>query len=165
MQLIKIGQSDPPGYPGSSKITGDTSSEDGKLKIIKQIPIDGGLFQSEDDESDYEDVDFEDETVLERIIALKEMFPDAFRNKVHKISSVVSWATRSFYKNTRAVAWIGVSIATICFLPLAIELEREQMEEQEAVQQRTMMLGPQVVQGGSNLAGFSATLPNLVPGK
>ncbi|KAH8874100.1 Mitochondrial import receptor subunit TOM22 like [Schistosoma japonicum] len=62
---------------------------------------------------------------------------------------------------SKSITWFLASTATVCFLPLILELERVQTEEQEAAQQRTMMLGPRAAGGGSGLAGFSAAVPHL----
>ncbi|VDP40402.1 unnamed protein product [Schistosoma mattheei] len=108
-----------------------------------------------------EDFDIEDESIIERLIGLLEMFPEPVRRGVSFAYSAASEGVVSGYSLSRSVTWFLVSTATVCFLPLILELERVQTEEQEAVQQRAMMLGPRAAGGGSGLAGFSAAVPHL----
>ncbi|BHF79346.1 Mitochondrial import receptor subunit TOM22 [Sparganum proliferum] len=112
-----------------------------------------------------DDSDFEDETLVERLIGLTEMFPESFRNGVCTSVSAVLTGIKGTYSLSRGLLWFIASTSTVCFLPLLLELERVQVEEQEAVEQRTMMLGPTAVGGAghSGLAGFSATVPVLTP--
>lgn len=121
------------------------------------------LVESGDINSDVDDIEFEDETLAERLIGLTEMFPDSVRRA---FSSAAGWTfsgIKTTYSLSRSVSWFIASTATLCFLPLFLELERVQTEEQEAVHQRTMMLGPRAAGSSSGLAGFSAALPHLTP--
>ncbi|KAF6774682.1 hypothetical protein AHF37_06573 [Paragonimus kellicotti] len=116
-----------------------------------------------DGASDLIDEDFEDETVVERLIGLTEMFPESFRNGCSSAFKVALSGISTTFNMSKNVSWFLASTATICFLPLFLELERAQTEEQEAVHQRTMMLGPRAASGGSTLAGFSSNVPHLSP--
>ncbi|KAA3675077.1 mitochondrial import receptor subunit TOM22 [Paragonimus westermani] len=109
------------------------------------------------------DEDFEDETVVERLIGLTEMFPESFRNGCSSAFKMALSGISTTFDMSKNVSWFLASTATICFLPLFLELERAQTEEQEAVHQRTMMLGPRAASGGSTLAGFSSNVPHLSP--
>ncbi|KAF8564314.1 hypothetical protein P879_08501 [Paragonimus westermani] len=113
--------------------------------------------------SDLTDEDFEDETVVERLIGLTEMFPESFRNGCSSALKIALSGISTTFDLSKNVSWFLASTATICFLPLFLELERAQTEEQEAVHQRTMMLGPRAASGGSTLAGFSSNVPHLSP--
>ncbi|KAK4468683.1 hypothetical protein MN116_007865 [Schistosoma mekongi] len=108
-----------------------------------------------------EDFDIEDESILERIIALTEMFPEPIRYGFSLVFDSASAGIASAYSLSRSITWFLASTATVCFLPLILELERVQTEEQEAAQQRTMLLGPRAAGGGSGIAGFSAAVPHL----
>ncbi|CAL8072513.1 unnamed protein product [Calicophoron daubneyi] len=121
------------------------------------------LGETGDAASDIDDADFEDETLLERLIGLTEMFPESVRRRVSSTFYFIISGVKSSYGISRSVSWFLASTATLCFLPLFLELERVQTEEQEAVHQRTMMLGPRAAAGGSSLAGFSAAVPHLTP--
>ncbi|CAH8864783.1 unnamed protein product [Trichobilharzia szidati] len=110
---------------------------------------------------DSEDFDIEDESIAERLIGLTEMFPEPVRHAASVLFDAATSGIESAYSISRSVTWFLASTATLCFLPLILELERVQTEEQEAVQQRTMMLGPRAAGGGSGLAGFTASVPHL----
>ncbi|THD18487.1 Translocase of outer mitochondrial membrane 22 [Fasciola hepatica] len=121
------------------------------------------LAETGDDDSDVDDDEFEDETLVERLMGLTEMFPESVRRTFSSAASMTFSGIKSTYSLSRSVSWFLASTATLCFLPLFLELERVQTEEQEAVHQRTMMLGPRAAGGGSGLAGFSSALPHLTP--
>ncbi|VDM02261.1 unnamed protein product [Schistocephalus solidus] len=132
-------------------------------KIVNEDAADEELNISDLDTID--DSEFEDETLVERLIGLTEMFPESFRNGVCSSVSAALTRIKGTYSMGRGLLWFIASTSTICFLPLLLELERIQVEEQEAVEQRTMMLGPAAVggTGPSGLAGFSAAVPVLTP--
>ncbi|VDK44402.1 unnamed protein product [Taenia asiatica] len=114
------------------------------------------------DTDDDDDSEFEDETLMERLIGLTEMFPDRLRSATASAFGGTMGAVRSAYSLLRASAWFAASIMTVCMLPLMLELERNQMEEQEASEHRSMMLGPGGA-GPHGLAGFQANMPVLSP--
>ncbi|KAL5106936.1 hypothetical protein TcWFU_006561 [Taenia crassiceps] len=114
------------------------------------------------DTDDDDDSEFEDETLVERLIGLTEMFPDWLRSTTVSILGRTMEGVRGAYSLSRSSAWFVASIMTICMLPLMLELERNQMEEQEASEHRSMMLGPGGV-GPQGLAGFQANMPVLSP--
>jgi len=115
--------------------------------------------------TDDDDDDFEDETLAERLVGLTEMFPDSLCRVVSMTTKGTVSGVKSLYSLTRGIMWFTASTCVLCFLPLMLELERCQVEEQEAVEQRTMMLGPQAshLGAGPGLAGFSANIPMLSP--
>ncbi|CAI2180636.1 19592_t:CDS:2 [Funneliformis geosporum] len=99
--------------------------------------------QSEDsnfttDDSDSED-DFEDETWIERIRALRDIVPTDTRESItYNISSIMSFGVRSarFLGNG---AWILTTSALLVVFPLLIEIGREsainQMESEQMLNQ------------------------------
>lgn len=116
--------------------------------------------RGDDDDDDYSD--FEDETLAERLIGLTEMFPDWLRTGTSKAFTGTLTGLQATYSISRTLAWFAASTSAICLMPLMLELERQQMEEQEAADQRSMMLGtPGGAPGG--LAGFQANVPILSP--
>uniref|UniRef100_A0A5K3EWC4 Mitochondrial import receptor subunit TOM22 homolog n=1 Tax=Mesocestoides corti TaxID=53468 RepID=A0A5K3EWC4_MESCO len=116
------------------------------------------------DEDDDDDSDFEDETIIERLIGLTEMFPDWLRNGTSAAFDHSIKVLSGAYSLSRSIAWFVASTSTICLFPLMLELERNQMEEQEALEHRSMMLGPG---GVSNVpmgpSGFQVNVPILAP--
>jgi len=102
-----------------------------------------------DDEEDDDDID---ETLTERLIGLTEMFPDFVRNG--SVSLVKgSWSlAQSCYSLTRAASWVVFSSATILFMPVMIESERLQLQDQQKAQKNQILLGPgAAVSGGPSL--------------
>jgi len=107
------------------------------------------LEEVDDDEEDDDDID---ETLAERLIGLTEMFPDFVRNG--SVSLVKgSWGlAQSCYSLTRAASWVVFSSATILFMPVMIESERLQLQDQQKAQKNQILLGPgAAVSGGPAL--------------
>jgi len=107
------------------------------------------LEEVDDDEEDDDDID---ETLTERLIGLTEMFPDFVRNG--SVSLVKgSWTlAQSCYSLTRAASWVVFSSATILFMPVMIESERLQLQDQQKAQKNQILLGPgAAVSGGPAL--------------
>jgi hypothetical protein len=52
-----------------------------------------------------DDLLLEDETILERIVALKEMFPESVQNAVGKMSHAVINTSKFAYSKGRTTAW------------------------------------------------------------
>lgn len=55
----------------------------------------------DDDEDDF----IEDETILERIIALKEMFPESIQNAVGTLNRTLIDTSKSVYSKGRSATW------------------------------------------------------------
>jgi len=107
------------------------------------------LEEVDDDEEDDDDID---ETLAERLIGLTEMFPDFVRNgSVGLVKG--SWSlAQSCYSLTRAASWVVFSSATILFMPVMIESERLQLQDQQKAQKNQILLGPgAAVSGGPAL--------------
>jgi len=106
--------------------------------------------EEEDDEEDDDDID---ETLAERLVGLTEMFPQFIRTgsvKLVKNSWVFSQASFSFAK---AATWVVFSTATILFMPVMIESERLQLQDQQKAQKNQILLGPGVAQSGGPSLG------------
>lgn len=104
------------------------------------------------DDDDFE----EDETFLERLQGLSEMFPDGLRWACHKAGSLTCNATVTGWWLLRNALWIASSSAVILALPVIFESERAQQQEEQLQQQRQILLGPNAaVSGAGN---------NLLPG-
>ena len=81
-----------------------------------------------------------DETVLQRIAALIDMVPPVARAKIYKSLATTweySWAlTRA----AGSVAWVVTTASLLVFLPIGLEIEREQFviaqENQQRMQQQ-----------------------------
>jgi import receptor subunit TOM22 len=88
------------------------------------------------------DSEIEDETLAERIWGLTEMFPETVRNitstsvygSINLTQKMCSWS--------KTALWVLGSSFTVLVLPVLCEQERSSMEEQQAQQQRQILLGP-----------------------
>ena len=95
----------------------------------------------EDEEDDEDDDDFDDETILERLVALTEMFPEGLTHFADASASGLVSGLKWAYKASRTVSWIVCTSASIMFLPIMIETERMGIEEAQKQQQRQILLG------------------------
>ncbi|KAG5680774.1 hypothetical protein PVAND_010261 [Polypedilum vanderplanki] len=91
-------------------------------------------------EDDYEDEP--DETFIERIIGLTEMFPEPIRDLTENIFTLTEKGVSSFYKFACSASWIFFTSSMILFAPVIFETERAQMEQMQKSQQNQMLLGP-----------------------
>ena len=78
----------------------------------------------------------EDETIVERLVGLTEMFPPSLVNFVSKTSSLAFSGTKKLYNFSSSALWIASTSFTVLALPLIFEVERAQAEEAEKQQQR-----------------------------
>lgn len=99
--------------------------------------------------------DVEDETILERIAALSEMFPSPLRNAT---SASISYSTKGakwLYNFTGKTLWIVSTSFVILAMPVIFEVERVQTEEAQLQQQRQILLGPSAG-GAGGMPGYPA---------
>ena len=95
--------------------------------------------EEDDDEEDDDDID---ETLVERLVGLTEMFPDFVRSgTVGLVNGSVSLSKWS-YSMSRTVSWILFSSAALLFMPVMIETERLQIQDQQKAQKSQILLGP-----------------------
>lgn len=94
-----------------------------------------------------EDV-FEDESIMERILGLNEMFPEPLRRvlgeTISKSTSALKWA----FWASRSVTWLVCSTAVILVVPISLETERLDYEQQMKRRERNILMGPET---GSNI--------------
>ncbi|EIE86220.1 hypothetical protein G6F57_001254 [Rhizopus arrhizus] len=97
---------------------------------------------SEEDYSDFsddEDFDDEDESLLDRITALKDIIPLKHRNRISSsVSTLTSWSKTGATFVGKS-AWVITTSMFLLVLPLALEIEKEQAlvaYEKEAMQQQ-----------------------------
>lgn len=93
------------------------------------------------------DEPFEDETIIERIIGLNEMFPESLRTAVGATISKSTSCLKTVFSATRTVTWILCSTAAILVLPISLETERLEYEQQMKRQERNIILGAESGQG------------------
>ena len=71
-----------------------------------------------------------EETVLERLIGLTEMFPDSVRNVSHSIVTGTIPLVKRTYSLTRTVGWIFFSSFALLVVPVSLEKERCQAQRE-----------------------------------
>lgn len=106
-------------------------------------------------ELEEDDIYEENETLLERLAGLTEMFPERLRNITYSATVLSVKGVKNLYKFACASSWIFFSSSVILFAPVVFELERIQMDEAQRMQSRQMLLGPNTAISGSS---------GLVPG-
>ena len=70
------------------------------------------------------------------------MFPEPVRNVFGSAMNFTTSLTVNFYKWSRTGLWVVGSSFTVLVLPIICEQERSSLEEQQAAQQRELLLGP-----------------------
>lgn len=91
---------------------------------------------------------FEEETIIERIFGLNEMFPAKLRNAVSSTVSSTCFCIKKLFSVSRTVTWLVCSTSAILVLPISLEMERQEYEQQMKRQERNIILGPE---GGANI--------------
>ncbi|NXH55255.1 TOM22 protein, partial [Rhabdornis inornatus] len=119
----------------------------------------GGAGKAEEleDELDEEEEDDEelDETLAERLWGLTEMFPESVRSAAGATFDLSLTVAQKMYRFSRAALWIGTTSFMILVLPVVFETEKLQMEQQQQLQQRQILLGPNT--------GLSGGMPGALP--
>jgi len=90
----------------------------------------------------FDDEEFIDETLAERLWGLTEMFPECVRNATSKTTDFSKWASYSLYRFTRSAMWVGTSSFLILAIPVVFEQERYNLQQQQEQHQRQLLLGP-----------------------
>ncbi|KAM3915753.1 mitochondrial import receptor subunit TOM22 homolog [Leptodactylus fuscus] len=123
-----------------------------------ELPLETSLSGDRNPDTEEEDEDDEelDETLSERLWGLTEMFPEGLRNAAGVTFDFSVCAAKKMYSFSRSALWIGTTSFMILVLPVVFETEKLQMEQQQQLQQRQILLGPST--------GMSGALPAM-PGK
>lgn len=125
---------------------------------IEELPPTAGPISvrpPEDEIEDDDDDDELDETLMERLWGLTEMFPDTVRNAAEVSANCSVSLAKQFYSFSRAALWVGTTSFMILVLPVVFETERLQLEQQQLQQQRQILLGPNT--------GMSGGMPGMMP--
>uniref|UniRef100_A0A8D0H2L9 Mitochondrial import receptor subunit TOM22 homolog n=1 Tax=Sphenodon punctatus TaxID=8508 RepID=A0A8D0H2L9_SPHPU len=120
-----------------------------KVAVGKIEGLEKELEEEEDDELD--------ETLAERLWGLTEMFPESIRSVAGATFDMSLSVAQKMYRFSRAALWIGTTSFMILVLPVVFETEKLQMEQQQQLQQRQILLGPNTGLSG----GVAGALPPL----
>lgn len=126
--------------------------KESSVQIIRPSASKPSATLEEVDDDEEEDDDDIDETLVERLVGLTEMFPDfVTAGSVALVKG--SWnLTTKMYSMTKSVSWVVFSSATILFMPVMIETERLQIQDQQKAAKNQILLGPgAAVSGGPSL--------------
>ena len=88
------------------------------------------------------DLEFEDETLVERLWGLTEMFPEPIRNITEQVYENTTALSKYVFKWSRSGLWVIASSFTILVLPIIVEQERSSLEEAHTMQSRQLLYGP-----------------------
>merc|ERR1712063_131162 len=110
-----------------------------------------GMAQEDEEEEEEDDID---ETLLERLIGLSEMFPASVQNLTSKLVFGSVSSIKGLYSFARSASWVVFSTSAILFAPIIFEVERAQMEEMQKQQQRQILLGPGAALSGGGHPGM-----------
>merc|ERR1719439_293965 len=83
------------------------------------------------DDIEDDDDDIEDETILERIQALSEMFPESLRNATSKGCELSISASLGAWSKGKSLLWILLSSASVLLLLIILESDRASVHEQQ----------------------------------
>ncbi|XP_029934506.1 mitochondrial import receptor subunit TOM22 homolog [Myripristis murdjan] len=124
---------------------------------IEELSPSAGLVSTRPPEDEIEDDDDEDldETLVERLWGLTEMFPDTVRSAAEVSAQCSVSLVKKLYSFSRSALWVGTTSFMILVLPVVFETERLQLEQQQLQQQRQILLGPNT--------GMSGGMPGMMP--
>ncbi|CAF0756587.1 unnamed protein product [Adineta ricciae] len=101
--------------------------------------------------SQHEDLEeFEDETFMERIYGLTEMFPDWLHRFAHKSYQYSKYAGAFMKKSI----WFCSSSFLVLILPILVQMEFSQVADMQAAQTREILLGPSAQIGSQSVLGL-----------
>ncbi|XP_016397927.1 mitochondrial import receptor subunit TOM22 homolog [Sinocyclocheilus rhinocerous] len=128
------------------------------MAAIQELCPDSGRGETRPPEGEIEgdDEDEElDETLLERLWGLTEMFPESLQSAAEVSAQCSLSVAKKLYSFSRSALWVGTTSFMILVLPVVFETERLQLEQQQLQQQRQILLGPN--------AGMSGGMPGMMP--
>ncbi|KAJ2628416.1 mitochondrial import receptor subunit Tom22 [Coemansia sp. RSA 1290] len=112
-------------------------------------------------DSDFDDDDILDESLLERLAALKEIVPVEHRQLMSRSISRISYWGEFGFKLVGKLSWVFTTSALLVVFPLALETDRDKMMQQwEQEQQKPGVPGqPQAPPMGPPAMGMGQGLP------
>lgn len=101
-------------------------------------------YLSTDDEEDWDDEFDEDETLLDRIVALKDIISPSQKDALSSLQQTLQSTTSSFFSKTGSFLWVLTSSTLLLGVPLALSILNEQqlleMEKEMSLQQSSQEL-------------------------
>ncbi|KAJ2613840.1 mitochondrial import receptor subunit Tom22 [Coemansia sp. RSA 1365] len=125
-------------YDDDSQYTTDAESES----------VDSLSEKEYEDDSDFDDDDILDESLLERLVALKEIVPASQRHAISRTASTIGYWGNFGARLVGKLGWVLTTSALLVVFPLALETDREKMMQQwESEQQNLQQNGGAPGQG------------------
>ncbi|KAJ2780016.1 mitochondrial import receptor subunit Tom22 [Coemansia interrupta] len=153
VKLVEI--EDNEGYESDSQYT--TDSEDARShRSLRSDAEDADQYESESDYEDDSDDDYLEESLLERLAALKDIVPVEHRSRVASAVGMVGRWGGLGAGLVGKLAWVFTTSALLVVFPLAIESDREKMMQQWEAEQGA--------QGGQAPQHHGAMPPGIMPG-
>ncbi|KAJ1735147.1 mitochondrial import receptor subunit Tom22, partial [Coemansia biformis] len=119
-------------------------------------------------ESDFEDYDEDDdeladESLLERLAALKDMVPARHQRAISSFASTVGYWGSFGAQLTGKLAWVATTSVLLVVFPLALESDRDKMMQQWESEQQDAgtAAGPPPMMPPAGPAGMLAPAPGL----
>ncbi|XP_072167745.1 uncharacterized protein [Diadema setosum] len=113
------------------------------------------------DPADDDDEDFEDETLVERLWGLTEMFPSRLRSATGTTVSLSFTGLHKLFNFTRSALWIGSTSFMVLILPIVFETEMVHMEQAQIQRQKQILLGPNAATAGGMPGGLTPPIPGV----
>lgn len=143
-----------------TQIDDETQQQFEQQQVAKEHIIEESE-QEEDEESDSDleddEFDFENETLLDRLVALKDIVPPEQRECISKLSTNVSDLFKSGFNNGGKLLWSLTSTTLLLGVPLALailsETQLQEMERGMALEksaQDVLAPGSEAAFGGEN---------------
>jgi import receptor subunit TOM22 len=104
-------------------------------------------------------MEFEDETLVERLFALTEMFPEPVRDFSYSVYDNTKSLSKNLFSWSKSGIWVLATSFTILIFPIIVEQERSTIEEQQSMQQRQLLLGPSAASAGSAKSPLGYGMP------
>lgn len=149
-QSQSVSQSVPPPQPNPEPSI-QTTRPQMASKVIKPSPK---AIEEDDD-------DFEDETVMERLAALTDMFPDTLRTVTGVTFSLSVSGLKKIFSFSRSALWIGSTSFMVLILPIIFETEMVHMEQAQIQRQKQILLGPNAASAGGMTGGLTPPMPGV----
>ncbi|KAJ2717188.1 mitochondrial import receptor subunit Tom22 [Coemansia spiralis] len=159
VRLVEI--EDEAAYDDDSQYTTDSEAE--SVESFSEKDLESDFEDYEDDEDD-----LLDESLLERLAALRDIVPARHQRAIASVASTVGYWGGLGARLAGKLTWVFTTSALLVVFPLALESDRDKMMQQwENEQQQPggvpagqppMMAPP----GASGLGGMAAPAPGLV---
>ncbi|KAI3406557.1 TOM22 [Candida oxycetoniae] len=109
----------------------DGTTEIKKVEIKRFEEESSGSEFEDDDDADY-DFDFENETIYDRVVALKDIIPPHYRDQICDLSNTVSTYVSCGVNSGGKLIWALTSSSLLLGVPLALAILSEtQLQEME----------------------------------